>query len=249
VGGGGRGRGEGRGRGAGRRREFDRHDASGRGHETEKRHGAGRGNWGAEGEEPAGGELAEKLTLEEGAAPAAEGAAEGAAPAPPPPAEEEEVTMSLDEYEALMAEKRAGLNAQREAAFKADAAQFDGMKTFEKVEVDVGLGLDKNAKVHGASRGPRERERKVKEAVQAGFRVATAEEARPARAEGRGAGRGGRGEGRGGRGEGRGRGGRGEGRGGEGRGPPRAPRPAGPRPAGPGAAIKIDDTAAFPSLG
>lgn len=118
--------------------------------------------------------------------------------------------MTLEEYEAVLAEKRAGLNLTREAAFKADekqvrvhaqlaclaahrsghahgwleagavcfgarpsstslaprgcqckpahravlpsphclpAPQFQGMKTFEKVEEDVGLGLTKNVKV------------------------------------------------------------------------------------------------------
>lgn len=57
-GGRGGGRGEGRGGRGGRggrregdgrprRREYDRHDASGRGSETEKKHGAGKGNWGS----------------------------------------------------------------------------------------------------------------------------------------------------------------------------------------------------------
>jgi len=55
--------------------------------------------------------------------------------------------MTLEEYEAVLAEKRAGLNTQRESAFKADEKQFNGMKTFEKVEEDVGLGLTKNVKV------------------------------------------------------------------------------------------------------
>ena len=36
----------------------------------------------------------------------------------PPPAQ-----MTLEEYEAVLAEKRAGLNRQREAAFKADEKQ------------------------------------------------------------------------------------------------------------------------------
>lgn len=55
--------------------------------------------------------------------------------------------MTLEEYEALLAEKRAGLNQTREAAYKADESQFSGMKTFEKVEEDVGLSLVKNVKV------------------------------------------------------------------------------------------------------
>eukprot|EP01026_Neomeris_dumetosa_P075141 TRINITY_DN788_c1_g1_i1.p2 TRINITY_DN788_c1_g1~~TRINITY_DN788_c1_g1_i1.p2 ORF type:complete len:235 (-),score=47.99 TRINITY_DN788_c1_g1_i1:6-683(-) len=52
------GRGRGRGRGGRRlefdirgKREFDRSDGTGRGHETEKRAGSGRGNWGRQGDE------------------------------------------------------------------------------------------------------------------------------------------------------------------------------------------------------
>jgi hypothetical protein len=55
--------------------------------------------------------------------------------------------MTLEEYEVVLAEKRAGLNQQREAAFKADSAQFSGMKTFAKEVEDLGLDLTKNVKV------------------------------------------------------------------------------------------------------
>jgi len=217
-------RGGGRPRGGraprGGKREFDRHDASGRGHETEKRHGAGRGNWGAEGDEIK--EATEKLNLE--------GGEEADADVPPP--EEEEKQLTLEEYEALMAEKRAGLNAQREAAFKVDDSQFKGMKTHEKVEEDLGLTLNKNAKTVGANKAGRERERKDKEVVvDVGFKIQSAEERGPARG-GRNSRGGDRrnnrgGSGRGGRQSGAGRGGRG----------------------GRGAAINVEDTNAFPSLG
>lgn len=225
---GGRGRPRSGGEHAGKR-EFDRHDASGRGHETEKRHGGGRGNWGAEGEEVK--DLAEKINL---GGEAAESEGEGAA------VEEEEKQLTLEEYEALQLEKRAGLNVQRDAAFKVDNAQFQGMKTFEKLEEDVGLGLNKNAKMIGANKGVRERGRKDREVlVDVGFRVQSAEEGGGGRGDsgGRG-GRGGRGDRRprgGGRVGGRSAGGR------EGRGP----RPSGGR----GAPINMEDTSAFPSLG
>lgn len=62
--------------------------------------------------------------------------------------------MTLEEYEAVLAEKRAGLNQTREAAYKADESQFSGMKTFEKVEEDVGLSLVKNVKVGAAPPPP-----------------------------------------------------------------------------------------------
>ena len=57
--------------------------------------------------------------------------------------------MTLEEYEVVLAETRAGLNQQREAAFKADSAQFSGMKTFAKEVEDLGLDLTKNVKVGG----------------------------------------------------------------------------------------------------
>jgi hypothetical protein len=59
--------------------------------------------------------------------------------------------MTLEEYEVVLAEKRAGLNQTREPAVKADTKQFSGMKTFEKVEEDVGMSLSKNVKVGGSA--------------------------------------------------------------------------------------------------
>jgi plasminogen activator inhibitor 1 RNA-binding protein len=225
--GGGRARGKGRGAGGDRagKREFDRHDASGRGHETEKRHGGGRGNWGAEGDESK--ELAEKLTLGADGEEADGSDAEAAAP--------EEKQLSLEEYEALMEEKRAGLNVQREASFKVDKAQFQGMKTFEKQEEDVGLSLNKNSKSIGTNKAGRERERKERDVVvDVGFRVQSAEEA-PARGGDRG-GRGRGGDRRGGRGGGRSSGGRG------------GRTSSGGRGRGGNASINVGDTNAFPSL-
>jgi len=222
--GGGRARGKARGGGGGDRagkREFDRHDASGRGHETEKRHGGGRGNWGAEGDESK--EMAEKLNLGAEGEEADGSEAEAVAP--------EEKQLSLEEYEALMEEKRTGLNVQRDASFKVDKAQFQGMKTFEKEEEDVGLSLNKNSKSIGANKAGRERERKERDVVvDVGFRVQSTEEA-PARNDRSGRGRGGdrRAGGRGRSSGGRGRSSSGRGRSGS-------------------ASINVGDTNAFPSL-
>lgn len=239
-----RGRGEGRERGGrggrgGRgpragKREYDRQDGTGRGHETEKRHGGGAHNWGEEGkEEP---EAEAKAEAEQNIESVEQAAAEETAAAVE--AEEEEKQMTLEEYEAVLAEKRAGLNLTREAAFKADEKQFQGMKTFEKVEEDVGLGLTKNVKVIGANKAGREKELKDKNLLKdVGFRIQSETEFRGGRGEGRGrgrGGRGGRGEGRG-RGEARGRGGRGfSGRGGRG--------------AAPSGGAPLDLEAAFPAL-
>lgn len=175
------------------KRDYDRHDGTGRGHETEKRHGTGRGNWGAEGDEVK--DLNDKLALDDN---------EEAGDVEP--VEEPEKQMTLEEYEAMMADKKASLNQVKEAAFKADEQQFAGMKTFQKVEEEVDLSLNKNAKVYGASKIGRERERKEKGVVkEVGFRIESAEEQQRARGGGRGGrgGRGPRGPKRGGRGDNR----------------------------------------------
>ncbi|KAG1665614.1 hypothetical protein FOA52_003261, partial [Chlamydomonas sp. UWO 241] len=238
-------------------------------HEGDKRGGAGRGNWGKDGEE-AKAEDSEVKTE----APAGE---EAAVEAPATPAVEEEKEMSLEEYETQLAEKKAALNKK--------AAVKEGFKAFERTTTEdevTGVELANKKAIE-------EKVAKVKAAkavvkVETGFKIETAEEKAPVREFGGRGGRGGRGEGRGegrgggrggdrpfsGRGEGRGRGGegrgprpeggRGEGGGrgrGDGRGPrpERSDRPEAPRPERPaggrggGAAIAIDDTAAFPSLG
>jgi len=246
---GGASRSGGRGRDAARpgKREHDRHDASGRGHEVEKRHGTGKGNWGAQGEETNEDGVA-KLTLEEEEA---NGAQE----------EEAEVQMSLEEYEAQQAEKRAALKAQRESVFKVDSAQFSGMKTFEKQEDDAGIVLTKNAKSVGTNKAGREKELKAKDVItNVGFRIASEAEQRPAR-EQRGGGRGGgRGGSRGGGGGGSGDRNRNRANGDSGRGSRGGQRSGGRGGAGGGAggggggggggaAIKIDNTRDFPTLG
>ena len=94
--------------------------------------------------------------------------------------QEEEKQMSLEEYEAVMAEKKAALNATKESAFKVDDSQFAGMKTFAKQEEVVDLSLDKHAKVIGANKGPKDKDRKeISQILDVGFRVQSEEEKRP----------------------------------------------------------------------
>lgn len=99
------------------------------------------------------------------------------------------------------------------------------MRTFAKVEDDAGMMLNKNAKVTGANKGGREKERKERDVLtDVGFRVANAD-TRPARG-----------------GSARGRGGRSR--------PPRSEQPGGGGRGGRGtSSIRIDDASAFPSLG
>jgi hypothetical protein len=171
--------------------------------------------------------------------------------------------MSLEEYEALLAEKKAALNKKAEAR-SVDPSELKGMKTFErKAEEDqAALGLEMSNKKE--KKGPKAKERKEVQVLETGFKVAGDA---PAFGGGRGrGGRGGRGGDRGGgrfsdrsdrperpersysggRGEGSGYGGRGGGgdRGGYSRG-----GGYGGRGGGRGTSINVSDESAFPSLG
>ena len=166
-------------------------------------------------------------------------------------------TMSLEEYEKLAAEKRAGLNkaASNETTIDFEV-QFKGMSTIERPNVEDVNSFDlSRTKAQGVRK---EKVTKVKDLVtDVGFSVEKVEERSSAgrgrggdryeggRGEGRGrGGRGGdreRGEGRGGF-EGRGRGGRG----GEGRSSGRGGRGDAPRAAAP--SLNVEDTSAFPTL-
>lgn len=152
---------------------------------------------------------------------------------------EEVKEMSLDEYEALLAEKKAALN-KKASTRTVDISEFANLKAVNKDEEEeenpLGVSTSKEKK------GPRAKELKAKEVLQANFKVAT-ETAGFGERRGRGdrGGRGGRGRGFSGRGE---RSGDRPERGGFGG---RGDRPRGP--AGPGAAINVEDTSAFPSLG
>lgn len=248
---GGRGRGEGRGRGRGRggyeggrppRREFERHDGTGRGHEDEKRGGAGRGNWGT----PIEGEPVEEAADEETPVvePAEAEAAveEGAAEEPAPPVVEEVKELSLEEYEQQLAEKKAALNKAR-AARTIDASELTGLKALERKEEDNPLGLSSMKE----KKAPKAKERKEVAKVEAGFRV---ERDDGGRGYGDRGGRGGRG--RDGRGRGSGRGPRGGREGGGfygGGGGDRGNSYRGGHSNAHGASINMADESAFPSLG
>jgi len=222
---GGRGDRPGRGRGGrgspdmeGRpRREYERRDGTGRGHEGVKRGGAGVGNWGTEGEES---KAVDSEPKEDAASPSP--SPEGDAPAVEAvvevPAEPEIEEMTMQEYEVLMAEKKAALNKAAEVK-SISMEEFKGMKTFVRKETELNLeGLEITVKkaIKGANKEEVKEVKPVKKVVETGFRIAETS------SEG-GRGEGGRGRGRGGRGEGGGRGdrpfsGRGEGRGFGGRG-------------------------------
>ena len=170
-----RGRGEG---GEGRqrsRREFDRRDASGRGHDSH-RGGAGKGNWGK-----AGDELAEvdAVAVDESET--------------EPEAAENSSMLSFAQAEALKAEKRAALASQwkKPEAKVLDGSALEGLKllTDEAGEVE---GLDFGAT---GVKGKRERTKNsaAKQTLDVSFRVAPAQtDDREDRGGGRG-GRGGRG--------------------------------------------------------
>jgi len=155
--------------------------------------------------------------------------------------------MTLDEYEIILAEKKAQLNKQSES-LEVDLSQFKGMAAYKRKEEDADtLGLElKNKK---EAKQAKEKSRKEVVTLETGFKVQSADEAST-----RG-GRGGRGRGRGGAGRGGDRP--------EGERPSRPFRPPPPveeRPAfaarsargrgrGTGPAPLIDDESAFPSLG
>ncbi|KAG0572135.1 hypothetical protein KC19_VG071400 [Ceratodon purpureus] len=125
-----------------RRREFDRHSGNGRGYETEKRAGAGRGNWGtdvdpsvnlgtiaafqddeyavAEGhsEFKFEAEVSAEATVQEGAAEAVKQEVE------------EVIEMTLEEYEKVLEEKRKALEAEKVSERKVDVD-----KAFEKMQL------------------------------------------------------------------------------------------------------------------
>jgi plasminogen activator inhibitor 1 RNA-binding protein len=191
-----------------------------RSHEGPHRGGAGKGGWGKPGDElnaPKEGDDAE----------------------PEPEPEEPDNEISIEDFEAAKAAKKAALNAamaKGATAKEVDSSAFASMTLAAKSEDVNEFSLD------GAGpKAKRERERKAKEAakLELGFKSAPTAPAedRPARGAG---GRGGRGDGRGG-----GRGGRGAagGRGGRG-----GDRPAGGR-GGSGLNVKIEDASAFPTLG
>eukprot|EP00891_Asterochloris_glomerata_P009864 jgi/Astpho2/9864/Aster-08326 len=218
--------------------------------ETEKRHGAGRGNWGTDTDE-----VKEQLEKTTGAEDAAEAAAEEPAElteeqklaaeeeaARIAEAEAEAKEMTLDEWEAL--NPRATKEPATKKPNKALQDEFKGMQAVQprkdKEEVDTGLELVNKR----LPKQQRDKALKEKETVETGFRVGD----EPSRGGGRGRGRGEGGSG--GRG-GRGRDGDfgGERRGGFGGDRPPAGVVASSVAGGPGGNINVEDQQAFPTLG
>ena len=245
-----------------------------RSHETEKRHGAGKANWGNEGDEAkaAATDDAPKAEGEE-AKEETEAPAEVAAPEP------EEKQLSYEEYEAALAAKKAALNKKAVETKEIDMAEFKGMQTYvrkatEEKVTGVEISAAKKKAEPAAEKAEKTEEKKKPIVLETNFKIAEASDSGAGAGGGRGGGRGGERGGRGGdRGSGRGGGGRGGdrpassregGRGGErpsrggrgagrgGAGPSAGPSPsaAGPssgaRRAGPG--VNIADENAFPSL-
>ncbi|CAG9460888.1 unnamed protein product [Pedinophyceae sp. YPF-701] len=126
---GGRGRGRGRGDHPHRGREYDRRDGTGRAHEN-KKGGAGKGNWGVEGEE-----AQDAATPADKLEPEAEVERE-AAEQPAEPVEDEPKQVTLDDYLAAeYAEKRAALQSQMKTEQRTvDKSQFSGMQKVQKAE-------------------------------------------------------------------------------------------------------------------
>lgn len=180
--GGGRGRGRvGRGYSEGeertRRREFDRHSGNSRGNESEKRAGAGRGNWGTDVDSALIVDTVESYKAEEASeveegfskieqeslndATVEEGAAEVV-----PKEEEEDSEMTLEEYEKVLEHKRRVFHAEKVSERKVEVD-----KAFEKMllvnnkkreeDVFIKLGHDKEK----VKRDAAEREEKVRKPV------------------------------------------------------------------------------------
>lgn len=184
--GGGRGRG-GEGGYRGPKRDFDRRDQSGRGHEVEKRGGGGKGNWGGATDswEDAPPVEAPPATEQNGDAPEGEPAADGevkeaAAGEVEKEEEEKEVPkFTLAEYEEMRKEKLLTKTVQK---VKVDMKQFEGMAELKKDAVETGfesLEMEKTRRM-------KQKAKKEFIAVETGFRVGDPVR----RGRGRGAGRG-----------------------------------------------------------
>lgn len=220
------------GRSGGRgRREYDRHDGTGRAHEGMKRGGAGKGNWGVQGEDEPSGAIEESTPVPEdgneqtGDEVNVEEEAEAEKAEPEPAPEPEQVQISFEEYQKSLEESRVGLNKVANVG-QVDESQFKGMSTVQRAKAE-----DSDVLAVSGSKSKRERQRKERDSKAAdasqllGFSMSTESGDRGDR-RGRGERRGGRGGG--GRGERRGRGGydddnsfggrSGRGRGGRGRG-------------------------------
>lgn len=151
--------------------------------------------------------------------------------------------MTLEQYEAMLAEKKAELNKAR-VVRTIDASEFANLKVVNKDEEEEENPLEVST---GKEKKVRAKERKEKTVLPAEFKVESSDNAGGRFGDRRG--RGDRG-GRGGRGGGGFRGGRGSSGGGD-RGGYGGDRPygGGRGGGGRGANINVEDTTAFPTLG
>ena len=178
----------------------------------EKRGGAGKANWGAPGDE-----IKEELEKNE------EAGEEGT------PEEEETKEITLEDYEKLLQEKKAAINAAAGKPTEADLSAFEGLSVFEKKEEEENNPLSLTG-AKGIKGKQRAKALKEKETLIPNFKIEDKSYA-PRERRQQGAGRtGGRGAERG-----NGRAGRGGER------PNRRPRDSIPSP--------LSDVAAFPTLG
>lgn len=144
------------------KREYDRRDGTGRGHELEKRQGGGKGNWGVSTDleftetdelNTTGGQLPEVV-----ASPALDPASEGDGGVKTDPTEdtpegeestekkeqeeakiEEKKVFTLAEYEEMMKEKNVKMVPSKKEVPIVDAKQFDGMAVLKKSEEGSGF--------------------------------------------------------------------------------------------------------------
>ncbi|CAN8324971.1 unnamed protein product [Cochlearia groenlandica] len=134
------------------KRNFERHSGTGHGNEF-KRDGAGRGNWGAAGDEitPVSEELAEKSLVAEkqsGEDEAADASKETPVEAQAEK-EPEDKEMTLEEYEKVLEEKKKALLATKTEERKVDTKAFETMqqlssKKSNNDEVFIKLGSEKD---------------------------------------------------------------------------------------------------------
>lgn len=239
----------------GPQRQFDRRSQNGR-DRSNKKDGAGKGNWGSNAE--ASLETAEATpevvaeTPKEEATEEVAAVVEKTAEADEGDESEEDTNITYDEYLARTAAAKPAADIE----LKVREANNDEDKWEACVEASKATASAEVYASEHVNTKSRRRKNKNKKAIisfdefSAGSKDAARagkprrDENRGGRGRGRGRGRGGRGRGRGGRDGGRGRGGRGRGRGG-----PRGPRSNGGYRQGGNNNINVEDEKAFPKLG
>ncbi|KAM7274837.1 hypothetical protein ACFE04_016703 [Oxalis oulophora] len=161
------------------KRPYERRSGTGRGNEV-KREGSGRGNWGTQEDEnipvtEAVVEIEKNVSDEK-------------------PTENGDASMTLEEYEKIMGEKRKALQTVKSEERKVDAKEFESMQQLsnkkDNNDIFVKLGSEKDKKKEAY-----EKEEKAKKSVSINefLKPAKGERYFPPGGRGRGAGRGGRG--------------------------------------------------------